>query len=128
MTFNNSHVFSFHIQIKSSVSWKTLHRLHTYFTIPFLYDSLSNLVKPSNWLADISDDADYVTRYSEGKLMCKNMREQSTRFPQLLALLSLQYLRSERSEICGDASSALGIWQPLPTLWGAHYLLNCRMQ
>lgn len=84
----------FHIQIKSCLLRKTWHRLYTYFALPFLCDSLSNLMKPSNWLADISDDADdYVTVYSEGKFMGKNMKEQNARFLQLLALLSQQYLR-----------------------------------
>lgn len=87
----------FHIQIKSSLLWKTLHRLHTYFTIPFQCDSLSNLMKSSNWLADISDDADYVIVYSEGQFMCKNMKEQNKIFLHLLARLSQQYLKSEPS-------------------------------
>lgn len=97
LTFSNSCLLPFHIQIKSTLLWKTLYRLCTYFTIPFQCDSLSNLMKPSNWLAGISDDADYVTVYSEGKFMSKNMKEQNTRFLQLLAPLSQQYPRSEPS-------------------------------
>lgn len=61
----------FHKQIKSRLLWKTLHKPYTYFTITFQCDCLSNLMKPSNQLADISD----MTVYSEGKFAYKNIEE-----------------------------------------------------
>lgn len=61
----------FHKQIKSRLLWKTLHKPYTHFTIPLQCDCLSNLMQPSNQLADISD----MTVYSEVKFAYKNIKE-----------------------------------------------------
>lgn len=96
MTFSNSHC-SLSISKLNLVSYG---RPRMDFTpiLQFLFSViLSNLMKPSNWLTGISDDADYVTVYSEGKFMRKNMKEQNKRFLQLLTLLSQHFWESEPS-------------------------------
>lgn len=110
MWLSVTHLLPFHIQIKSSLLWKTLHRLHTYFTMPFQCDSLSNLMKPSDlliWVMML-----IMWQYIQKGNFCVKIWKSKTKDSFIFWHCyhsSIWEVNLLSSEICGDASSALGV-------------------